>query len=77
MLTCFSYATGQEILGYFKDVVAKYNLSGFAKLNHRVIGAWWDDDCGQWKVKVQPEDNPEAAFYDFGHILINATGVLK
>lgn len=72
-----SYSTSQEILGYFKEIVAKHNLSGFAKLNHRVLGAWWNDDLGEWKIKVQPGDDPHKAFFDTGHILINATGVLK
>lgn len=73
-----SYATGPEILGYFKDVVEKFNLMEFAKLNHTVVGAWWDDARGQWKVKIQPNDKPEEeAFFDYAHVLVNATGVLK
>jgi hypothetical protein len=58
-------------------MVEAHNLSGFAKLEHRVVGAWWNDEVGEWKIKVQPGDNPEDAFYDTGHVLINATGVLK
>jgi len=58
-------------------MVEAHNLSGFAKLDHRVVGAWWNDDIGEWKIKVQPSDKPEDAFFDTGHVLINATGVLK
>ncbi|KAI9745058.1 MAG: hypothetical protein M1818_001336 [Claussenomyces sp. TS43310] len=71
------YANSQEILAYFNDVVAAHNLEGFVKLNHRVIGAWWNEELGEWKIKIQPGDNADAAFYDSGHILINATGVLN
>lgn len=73
----FSYSGSAEILAYFKDVVATYGLGRFAKLNHRVLGAWWNDDSGKWKIKVQPGDNPEESFYDEGDVLINATGVLN
>jgi cation diffusion facilitator CzcD-associated flavoprotein CzcO len=71
------YATSQEILGYFKDIVKKHNLEGYVKMNHRVNGAWWNDETGEWKIKVQPGDDPKDAFYDIGDVLINATGVLK
>ena len=71
------YATSQEILGYFKEIVAEHNLKGFVKMQHRVVGAWWDEEKGEWRVKIQPGENPEEAFYDTGNILINATGVLK
>lgn len=46
-------------------------------MEHKVSGAWWDDDKGEWKIKVEPVGKPDQAFYDTGHILINATGVLK
>lgn len=72
-----SYATSPEILGYFKDIVETHHLGGFVKLNHRVLGAWWNNEVGEWKIKIQNGDNPNSIFYDTGHILINATGVLK
>jgi cation diffusion facilitator CzcD-associated flavoprotein CzcO len=72
-----SYSGSPEILGYFKEVVATHGLARFAKLNHRVLGAWWNDESGKWKIKVQPGDSPEDSFFDTGDILINATGVLK
>lgn len=77
VLTRDSYATGGEILEYFKKVVADHGLDGFARLGHKVVGAWWEEEKGQWKVKIEPQGKPEAAFFDYGHCLINATGVLK
>lgn len=71
------YATSQEILGYFKEMVEQHGLAGFAKLNHRVVGAWWNEDTGKWRLKVQPGEAPGGAFYDEGDVLINATGVLN
>ena len=49
----------------------------FVKLSHSVSGAWWNDKTGKWKIKVTPNGNEKAAFYDECEILINATGVLK
>ncbi|KAI0136174.1 hypothetical protein BJ170DRAFT_585 [Xylariales sp. AK1849] len=71
------YASSQEILGYLNDVVSHYKLDSFVKLNHEVTGAWWDEEKGQWKVRIQPNDDAETAFFDYGEILINATGVLN
>ena len=72
-----SYASSQEILGYFKDIVAKHDMHKFVRLSHTVVGAWWNKRSGKWKIKIEPNANPEGAFYDEGEILINATGVLK
>ncbi|OCK80948.1 FAD/NAD(P)-binding domain-containing protein [Lepidopterella palustris CBS 459.81] len=71
------YATSPEILGYFQDVVEKHDLTKFARLNHRVIGAWWNEVDGKWKIKVQRGDDPNDVFEDTGDVLINATGVLN
>lgn len=49
----------------------------FVKLSHTVEGAWWNEETGKWKIKVQPNGNPDGEFYDEGDILINGSGVLK
>ncbi|OAL38360.1 hypothetical protein AYO20_02419 [Fonsecaea nubica] len=66
-----------EILGYFKDIVDKHHMQGFVKLRHAVSGAWWNEETGKWKIKIIPNGNEKAAFYDEGEVLINATGVLN
>ncbi|KAF2771591.1 putative dimethylaniline monooxygenase [Teratosphaeria nubilosa] len=71
------YATAPEILGYFMDVCQKHDLYQFAKMSHTVSGAWWNEEAGKWKIEVQPNGDPAAAFYDEGEILVNATGVLN
>ncbi|KAL4937784.1 hypothetical protein BDV06DRAFT_232348 [Aspergillus oleicola] len=70
------YAGADEILEYFKDAVRVHDLGRFAKLNHRVVGAYWDDEGGKWRLEVQPNDSKET-FWDEGDVLINATGVLN
>jgi cation diffusion facilitator CzcD-associated flavoprotein CzcO len=58
-------------------VVSDHNLDSNVKLNHLVTGAWWEEDKARWRVRIQPNDDPDAAFFDHAEILINATGVLK
>lgn len=70
------YASSQEILGYLKEVVEKHDLAKYAKLNHRVVGAWWLEGEGKWKIEVHPGDS-DTTFFDYGEVLINASGVLN
>ncbi|CAG8020939.1 unnamed protein product [Penicillium salamii] len=71
------YSGAPEILKYFKGVADKYGLRKYIRLEHKVVGAFWDDQDQQWHVKIQRGDNPEDIFVDQGHILINASGVLN
>ncbi|KAK7756876.1 hypothetical protein SLS62_000892 [Diatrype stigma] len=72
-----SYAPAQETLGYLKSVVAHHKLDTSVKYSHRLVGAWWEQDQNRWKVKIQPNDDPAAAFFDYSDILVTATGALK
>jgi len=70
----FFYSSGPEIWKYMRGIVDKWNLDRDVKLNHRVIGAYWQEDSGQWKVEVQ---HGEEKFEDFADILISGQGFLK
>lgn len=72
-----SYSTSQEILGYFKDIVNAHRMHQYVKLSHSVAGAWWDEETGKWKIKIEPNCGTQEPYFDEGEILINATGVLK
>jgi cation diffusion facilitator CzcD-associated flavoprotein CzcO len=69
------YSGAPEIWKYFKDVTDSNNLNKYIKLNHRVTGAYWNEDEGLWHVKIQPDDGEE--FEDTCNVLINGGGVLK
>ncbi|KAE8158896.1 hypothetical protein BDV40DRAFT_291389 [Aspergillus tamarii] len=71
------YSAAPEILQYFKGIADQYGLRKYIRLNHRIVGAWWDEHDEQWRVKVQRGDNPIDTFEDHGHVLINASGVLN
>ena len=72
-----SYSGAPEILEYFKGIADKYGLRKYIRLEHKVVGAFWNELDQQWHVKIQKGDNPEDVFEDKGHVLINASGVLK
>jgi len=71
-----NYASSKEIHQYFKDFTAKYRLQRFINLNHKVVGASWSVDRGEWDVTV--EDLVQGRVFKVScHCLINATGILN
>nr|QFR37238.1 flavin-containing monooxygenase [Cyberlindnera americana] len=71
------YSTGPEILQYFKTVAKEHGLDKDVHLNHKVVGAKWDEASKKWTVQVQRGDDPNDIITDEGEVLINATGVLN
>ncbi|KAF9874362.1 cyclohexanone 1, 2-monooxygenase [Colletotrichum karsti] len=67
------YASGAEILEYIKSTVKKWNLDRDLQLNTKVVGAYWQEDLGQWKVTVEHRGKQRD---EFCHVLISAQGVL-
>ncbi|KAM0266699.1 hypothetical protein ACHAPA_006621 [Fusarium lateritium] len=71
------YSSAPEILQYFKDVAEKYDLNKYIRLNHKVVGAFWDEGAQKWHVRIQRGDNPQDVFEDEADIFVNASGVLN
>ncbi|KAE8146657.1 hypothetical protein BDV25DRAFT_162063 [Aspergillus avenaceus] len=71
------YSSGSEILRYLQDVADRYGLRKYIRLNHRVVGAFWNEEEQQWKVRIQRGDDPGDVFEDAGHVLVNASGALN
>lgn len=55
-------------------MATKYDLEKYVKLNTKVESATWDEDSGQWKLKLVGPDGP---FEDACDILYNGSGVLN
>jgi len=72
-----SYSTAPEILAYFKKLAVENDLLKYVRLSHKIVGAWWEEDTKEWRVKVQRGDNPDDVIEDRCNILVNASGVLK
>ncbi|KAH8880511.1 cyclohexanone monooxygenase [Thozetella sp. PMI_491] len=69
------YSSSEEIWQYFKDVSVKYNLEKYVKLNTKVESATWDEESGQYKLKIVASDGTQVD--DWCDILISASGVLN
>ncbi|PNS14265.1 Thiol-specific monooxygenase [Sphaceloma murrayae] len=68
------YASGAEILAYFRRTVEKYDLARDVKTGHRVEEARWDEGRGKWKVKIR---NGDGIVEDEADVLVSATGFLS
>jgi cation diffusion facilitator CzcD-associated flavoprotein CzcO len=68
------YASGWEILEYFKRAVAKYDLARDVKCGHRVEKAEFDNEQGKWNLNIGTK---EGVIEDQCDILVSATGFLS
>lgn len=68
------YASGPEILQYFRRTVAKYELDRDVKCGHRVSHADFDSDSGRWSIDVETE---HGTVHDGCDVLVSATGFLS
>ncbi|ETI20877.1 hypothetical protein G647_07220 [Cladophialophora carrionii CBS 160.54] len=69
------YSESPEIWQYFKDVVNKHGLMKYVKLEHAVVGAYWQPEEGEWEVRVRRPDGTE--FVDRCNVLVNGGGILN
>lgn len=69
------YASGAEILEYFKKTTKKWNLDRDLQLNTKVVGAQWHDSEGMWEVEVENTRTDERR-KEWCHVLVSGQGVL-
>ncbi|EXJ70270.1 uncharacterized protein A1O5_06338 [Cladophialophora psammophila CBS 110553] len=70
------YASGPEILEYWKRVAHKYDVFKYMKFNTEVTEARWNADDGLWAVKLK-DTNSGKEWSDSGNFLIIGTGILN
>jgi hypothetical protein len=70
------YASGPEILKYWKRVVEKYNLRKYMKLGHRAVEARWNEEQKKWHVKLEIVETGEIV-EDVGDVLMAGIGALN
>jgi|TARA_R110002003_G_scaffold112_12_gene9637 hypothetical protein len=69
------YASGAEILEYFKKTVRKWNLDRDLQLNTKVVGAQWHEAEGMWCVELENTKTQQRR-EEWCHVLISGQGVL-
>ncbi|KAK2807578.1 hypothetical protein FQN51_000011 [Onygenales sp. PD_10] len=68
------YATGAEILQYLKDIARDHNLDRDVQLNSTVTSAVWNNESGQWAVRIEQNG---VVIDDWCDVLVNGSGVLN
>lgn len=73
------YAGAPEILDYWKRVADKYDVRKHVRFGHKCIGAWWDEACTKWRVKLSTESTEEknCIIEDSAEVLMTGTGLLN
>ncbi|KAH7032597.1 uncharacterized protein B0I36DRAFT_240445 [Microdochium trichocladiopsis] len=71
-----TYPPAQQIFEYFNDFATKYNLFRYIKLQHQVVGAYWNNDKGGYDVQVKDLASGKIV-NDHCDILVNAGGILN
>lgn len=70
---------GADVQNYLQKVCEVFDLKQYMTFNTEVIGCYWDDDAGEWLVKLRqilPGHEPRE-IEDRCHILLPATGPLN
>lgn len=73
----FSYSP--DIWAYLDKVCNTFNLRKYMNFNTSVVGCYWNEEKGEWKVKLK-ETKPTGEvreFDDYCHVLLNGTGILN
>jgi len=70
------FASAQEIEQYLCTVCEEEKMGPSIKTSHQVKGANWNEEKGVWELEIQNTETGEA-FQDYGHFLLDATGILK
>ncbi|KAI9756558.1 MAG: hypothetical protein M4579_003817 [Chaenotheca gracillima] len=70
------YASGPEILDYWRSVGKKYGVRKYMQLEREVLEARWHDDEAKWTVKIRNVQTGEV-FEDSADVFISAIGILN
>ncbi|KIX09207.1 uncharacterized protein Z518_00286 [Rhinocladiella mackenziei CBS 650.93] len=71
------YSSSKQIYEYFRKVAEDYDVLKYARLNHRIVEAEWLESQGQWKVKVQRNNDPSDTIVDYSDFFLHGGGVLN
>ena len=56
-------------------MATKYDLEKYVRFQTKVESATWDEDAGQWKLRLERADG--TSFDDYCDVLYNCSGVLN
>ncbi|KAL2013171.1 hypothetical protein VTN00DRAFT_696 [Thermoascus crustaceus] len=70
------FSIHHKIRAYLNHCVSKYDLRKYICLNHRMVGATWNEEGGIWHLQIEDTVN-QLIFDNCCHFLINAGGILN
>ncbi|KZT22657.1 FAD/NAD(P)-binding domain-containing protein [Neolentinus lepideus HHB14362 ss-1] len=77
------FAPGPEIRAYLERVVDKYKVDKYLKLQHELVGAYWDDAKLHWRLRLKrpsanstPENPQYEEIADTADVLFTSLGSL-
>lgn len=73
----FSYSA--DIWAYLDKVCETFGLRKYMHFHTEVVGCYWNEEKGEWKVKLRETKPGQGAreFEDHCHLLLNGTGILN
>lgn len=71
-----SFSPAEEIETYLCHLYAEEDMQNHVTLEHEVVGAYWKENSGHWKVKIKNLKTGNS-FEDHCEFVLNASGVPK
>lgn len=70
------FSPAADIFQYLTKVCECFGLKDYMTFNTEVIGCWWEEQEGMWRVKLrEKKDGQEREFEEKCHLLLHGTGV--
>jgi 4-hydroxyacetophenone monooxygenase len=69
------FASGPETKRYLQHVAERFGIDEHAIFNTDVIGAEWDDEAGQWQVRIRTRGDAERTLH--ANFIISASGLFS
>nr|KMM71314.1 monooxygenase [Coccidioides posadasii RMSCC 3488] len=73
------YSYSPDIWNYLDRVCNTFDLRKYMTFNTKVIGAYWEEDKGEWRVALTQTmpDGTQREFEERCNVLLNGTGILN
>lgn len=70
------FSPAEEIERYLDTICEEEHMLDSIKLQHKVVGAWWDENRGLWDISIVNLETGEE-FRDEANFIIDGSGILK
>lgn len=72
------FSEAADIKSYLDKVVDCFGLRKYMTFDTEVVGCWWEEKEGMWRVKLkETKDGKSREFEETCHLLLHGTGILN